>query len=159
LVLRDTASGLPKQGPPWDIEGEPGGRQNLTLKRPFEANNEVDTKGQTGHKQIPGHIKMRVSTTAPQTPGHLPRACTCHHGMALKPPAIFALRPIVRVRTWQRRRRRWQHMATSTNMSHPSHTRYVRLHASNTSCIPSRAHQIKALFPLTACKMHFTSVP
>src|SRR6266853_108297 len=82
LVLRDMAPRLPKQGPPWDIEGEPGGRQNLALKRPFKANNKVDTKGQTSHKQIPGCIKMQVSTTAPQTLGHLPRAHTHHRGVA-----------------------------------------------------------------------------
>jgi hypothetical protein len=40
--------GFLKEGPPWDIEGEPGGRQNFNLKRPFEAN-EGDGAGHTGH--------------------------------------------------------------------------------------------------------------
>src|SRR5712671_806640 len=107
LVLRDLAPRLPKKGPPWGIKGEPRGSQNFTLKRPFEAKM-GDNVGQTGHKQIPGHIKMRVSTTAPQTLGHLPWAHTHHCSAALKLPAIFALRPIKRAHTWQRRRRRWQ---------------------------------------------------
>ena len=58
-VLRDTAPGLPKKGPPWGIEGEPGGPKTFALKRPFEADSEGEDVGHFGHhKQIPGCIKM-----------------------------------------------------------------------------------------------------
>src|SRR6266851_5224433 len=149
LVLRDMASGLPKQGPPWDIEGEPGGRQNLALKRPFEADNEVDTEGQTGHKQIPGHIKMQVSTTAPQTPGHYsPWVCTHHRDAALKPPAIFILRPIKRACGW--RRTTCQCVATSTWQhimppSHVCHSLCCTACAGQTAPSPSNKAEV---FPL-----------
>jgi hypothetical protein len=49
LVLRDMAPGLPKQSPPWSIEGEPGGLKNSALKRPYKADNESDAMGHTGH--------------------------------------------------------------------------------------------------------------
>jgi len=103
LVLRDSAPGFPKQGPPWDIEGEPGGT------RPFEADNEGDDAGHFGHhEKEPGRIQTKSVQGPPQRPGHLPRACTRHRGAAFKPPAIFALRPIERAHSWQRRRTRWQ---------------------------------------------------
>ena len=67
LVLRDLAPGLPKKGPPWDIEGEPGGLKIFTLKRPFEANNEGDATGHTGHhKKIPGPTKIPSVQAPPQ---------------------------------------------------------------------------------------------
>jgi len=47
-ILKGMTPGFLKEGPPWDIEGEPGGRQNFNLKRPFEAN-EGDGAGHTGH--------------------------------------------------------------------------------------------------------------
>src|SRR5216683_8399259 len=109
LVLRDTAPGLPKQGPPWGIEREPGGRQTFESKRPFEADIEGDAVGHFGHHkrslvtlkphQYHQHLKYQT--------GHLPQAHTHHCSMALKPPASFTLRPIIRARTWQRRRTRW----------------------------------------------------
>ena len=55
LVLRDTAPGLPKQGLPWGIEGEPGGSKIFALKRPFEADNEGDDVGH--HRSLPSHIR------------------------------------------------------------------------------------------------------
>jgi hypothetical protein len=59
LVQRDMAPGLPKQGPPWSIEGEPGGLKNSTLKRPYEADNESDAAGHAGHlKNHPCRIEI-----------------------------------------------------------------------------------------------------
>jgi hypothetical protein len=105
-VLRDTAPGLPKQGPPWGIEGEPGGSKNAALKRPFEAENEGDAAGHTGHRKPPGHNKTLSAPPASQiTKYHSPRACTRHRDTALKSQA-FVLRPIERARG--RRRTRWQ---------------------------------------------------
>jgi len=73
LVLRDTAPGLPKQGPPWDIEGEPGEMKAFKLKRPFEAENEGDAVGHFGQeKRIPGYTKTKSALAPPQKPGHLP---------------------------------------------------------------------------------------
>src|SRR6266851_63996 len=107
LALRDMAPGLPKQGPPWDIKGEPGGPKNFTLKRPFEANNEGDATGHFGHyKNEPAHIKVLSVPLAPQISNHSPWARTRHHGAALKLPDIVVLRPIKRACSW--RRRRWQ---------------------------------------------------
>jgi hypothetical protein len=109
LVLRDLAPGLPKKGPPWDIEGEPGGSKIFEPKRPFEANIEGDATGHFGHhKKVPGRIQTKSVQGPPQTPGHLPWARTRHRGTALRPPAIFVLRPIERAHSWQRRRTRWQ---------------------------------------------------
>src|SRR6266851_816180 len=80
LVLRDSAPGLPKKGPPWDIEGEPGGLKIFTLKRPFEANNEGDAAGHTGHhKKIPGPTKIPSVQAPPQISNHYsPQVRTCH---------------------------------------------------------------------------------
>jgi hypothetical protein len=122
LVLRDSAPGFPKQGPPWDIEGEPGGT------RPFEADNEGDDAGHFGHhEKEPGRIQTKSVQGPPQRPGHLPRACTRHRGAAFKPPAIFALRPIERAHSWQRRRTRWQrgHLHRHEHVT-PRHTRDTR---------------------------------
>jgi hypothetical protein len=47
-ILKGMTPGFPEEGPPWDIEGEPGGRQNFNLKRPFEVN-EGNGTGHTGH--------------------------------------------------------------------------------------------------------------
>ena len=58
FVLRDVTPGFPKDDPPWGIEGEPGGIKTFGLRRPFKAKNAGITKGQTGHKKIPGHTKM-----------------------------------------------------------------------------------------------------
>ena len=145
LVLRDTAPRLPKQGPPWGITGEPEGT------RPFEADNEGNAVGHFGHHkrslvalkphQYHQHLKYQT--------GHLPQAHTHHCSMALKPPASFTLRPIIRARTWQRRRTRWQrgHLCQHEHVT-PHHTH--NMHDSNTSHashIPSCASQIKPCFP------------
>jgi len=92
-VLRDSAPGLPKKGPPWSIEGEPGGSKNAALKRPFEANYEGDAAGHTGHlRKPPSHIKTLSAPPASQiTKYHSPQACTRHRNTALKPPAILHL--------------------------------------------------------------------
>ena len=63
LVLRDMAPGLPKQGPPWGIEGEPEGSKNFALKRPFEADNEVDNVGH--QRSLPSHIQTPSVSSAP----------------------------------------------------------------------------------------------
>jgi len=147
LVLRDTAPGLPKQGLPWGIKREPGGRQTFKSKRPFEADIEGDATGHFGHHQKkPGHIKV---PSAPQTPGHLPQAHTCYYSAALKPPAIFALRLIERAHSWQRRRTRWQcnHLHRHEHVM-PHHTyNTCDSNTSHTSHIPSHASQIKPCFP------------
>jgi hypothetical protein len=141
-VLRDTAPGLPKQGPPWSIEGEPEGSKNSTLKRPYEADNESDAAGHTGHLEShPCHIKI---PSAPQTPKHhVPWGHTHRRNLPSKSPVISILRPIKRAHGWRRRRQR---VATSHfNMSRPRHVRHARLHtlhAGHLSC----ARQINALF-------------
>ncbi len=57
LVLRDSATGLSKQGLPWGIEGEPEGIRSFNLKKPFEANSKGNAVGYTGHyKNEPAHI-------------------------------------------------------------------------------------------------------
>src|SRR6266851_2368170 len=38
IVLRDLTHRHFEENPLWDIKGEPGGKMNLDLKRPFEAN-------------------------------------------------------------------------------------------------------------------------
>ncbi len=147
LVLRDSAPRFPRQGPPWGSEGEPGETKDFDLRRPSEANIEGDNVGHFGHHQMkPGRIKV---PSAPQTLGHLPRAHTRHHSAALKPPAIFTLRPIERAHSWQRRRTRWQrgHLCQHEHVT-PHHTH--NMHDSNTSHashIPSCASQIKPCFP------------
>jgi hypothetical protein len=112
-VLRDTAPGLPKQGPPWGSEGEPGGTKNFGLRRTFEAENEGDAADHTGHHQKkPGHIKVPL---APQISiYYTPWAHTFHRDAALKPPDIAALRPIERARDWKRK---WQCGHLNFNMS------------------------------------------
>ena len=68
-VLRDIAPGLPKQGPPWDIEGEPGGPKKFALKRPFEANNKGDATGHLGHHKRPLVTpKNHISTSNIKSP-------------------------------------------------------------------------------------------
>ncbi len=142
LALRDTAPGLPKQGPPWDIEGEPEGRQIFTLKRPFEANEGNDV-GHTGHhKNEASHIKAPSVSSAPQIPNHSPQACIHHYNTALKPPDIVVLRPIKRACGW--RRRRWQYGHLNQHIMPLSH---ARLYTSHTSHILSCAPQIKQKLP------------
>jgi len=34
-ISKGTTPGFPEEGPPWDIEGKPGGRWNFDLKRPL----------------------------------------------------------------------------------------------------------------------------
>jgi hypothetical protein len=121
-VLRDMAPGLPKQGPPWVIEGEPGGSKNSALKRPFEAENEGDAAGHTGHlENQPCRIKI---PSAPQTSkDHVPWGYTRHPNLPSKPLDIFVLRPIERVRGWRRRRQcvatsTWQHVTPRSHVRH-----------------------------------------
>jgi hypothetical protein len=144
LVLRDSAPGLSKHGPPWGIEGEPGGTNSFESKRPFEADIEGDAMGHFGHHQKkPGCIKV---PSAPQVSNYYsPRVHTCHRDVALKPPDTIILRPIERACGWRRRRQR---AVTNFNMSCPRHMRHMQLHASHASHIPSHAHRIKPSFPL-----------
>jgi len=101
-VLRDMAPGLPKQGLPWGIEGEPGGSKIFALKRPFEADNEGDDTGH--HRSLPSHIRT-PSVPAPQTPKHnVPCGCTRHPKPPWKLLDVVALRPIKRARDWRTRR-------------------------------------------------------
>ncbi len=142
LVLRDSAPRLPKQGPPWGIEGEPEGLKNFTLKRPFEAKT-GDDLGHTGH-----YRNQPCRTKTPSVPlisnHHTHQAHTFHRNVALKLPDIHILRPIERARGW---RRTTQRAATSTcqHVTPLSHVRLMRLHAGR---IPSRAPQIKKIPPL-----------
>ena len=125
LVLRDSAPGLPKKGPPWDIEGEPEGPKIFSLKRPFEADNKGDAAGHTGHlRSHPCRTKTPSVSSAPHMPNHSPRAFTHHRDAALKSPVIFILRPIERARNW--RRTMCQRTATSTwqHVMPPSHARH-----------------------------------
>jgi len=125
LVLRDSAPGLPKKGPPWDIEGELGGSKDFALKRPFEAENEGDTTGHTGHHRSQScPIKVPLVLQAPPqiSKDHLPWGHTHHPNPPPKPPDIFILRPIKRAHSWQRRRRRWQHGHLNQHIT-PCHTR------------------------------------
>jgi hypothetical protein len=139
-VLRDTAPGLPKQGPPWDIEGEPGGPKNFESKRPFEADNEGDAAGHFGHqKNKPGRIKTSSVPAVPQiSKDHLPWGRTRHPDPPPKPLDVFILRPIERARAWNWRRR-WQCGHLNFNMSRPHHARHAQLHASHAGRISSRA--------------------
>jgi len=58
-ILRNPAPGHFKEGPPWDIEWEPGGGKFSILKRPFEASNKGDGVGHISHyKDEPGHMKI-----------------------------------------------------------------------------------------------------
>ena len=157
LVLRDLAPGLPKKGPPWDIEGEPDGPKFFALKRPFEAENEGDAVGHTGHHQKkPGHIKV---LSAPQiSKNYAPWARTCHCDVALKLPDIVILRPIERACSWRRRRQR---VATSTQPTHHAHITHTTC---ATQCLTCQPHpklgtSNKAKFAPIAWNMHFTSVP
>ena len=166
LVLRDSAPGLPKKGPPWDIEGEPRGPKIFALKRPFEANNESDAVGHTGHhKKIPGPTKIPSVQAPPQISNHYsPRVRTHHHDAALKPPAIFILRPIERACNWRKTMRQcvatstWQHV---TPPSHVCHSQHRTVHTGQTAPSPSNKFGappicIEDAFhpsPLTVCKM------
>jgi hypothetical protein len=59
-ILKGTTPGFPEEGPPWDIEGEPGERWNFNLKRPFKAN-EGNSVGHIGHyKNEPGCTKFEL---------------------------------------------------------------------------------------------------
>ena len=104
-VLRDMAPGLPKQGPPWGIEGEPGGSKNFESKRPFEANIEGNATGHFGQeKRIPGCTKIpSVQASLQISKDHLPWGRTRHPDPPPKLPDIAALRPIERARDWKRR--------------------------------------------------------
>jgi hypothetical protein len=123
-TIKGATPGLPKQGPPWDIEGEPEETKAFKPKRPFEAENEGDTMGHTGHRKPPGHIKTLSAPPASQiTKYHSPQACTRHCDIALKLQA-FILRPIKRV--CGRRRTRWQHSHLPQPTHHTlSHTRHA----------------------------------
>jgi len=157
LVLRDTAPGLPKKGPPWDIEGEPGGPKIFALKRPYEADNEGDATGHTGHlENQPSHTQS-PSAPAPQTSKHhVPWGHTRRRDLPSKSPDVFVLRPIERVRAWNWRR--WQRSHLNQHVTLPSHVRHPLRHtacAGQTAPTPSN----KESFPLVACKMHFIPVP
>jgi len=152
LVLRDTAPGLPKKGPPWNIEGEPGSSKNFALKRPFEANNE----GDAGH-----HENQPCGTKTPSVPltsnHHTHRARTCHRDAALKSPVIFVLRPIERARSW---RRTTQRAATSTwQTCHAAVTRASPLRRTARAGQSAPSLSNKAKFSLIAWKKHSASVP
>jgi hypothetical protein len=156
LVQRDLAPGLPKHGPPWGIEGEPGGTNSFKSKRPFEANIEGNNAGHFGH-----HKNEPCYTKTPSVPlisnHHTHWTRIFHRNMALKLPVIFALRPIERVRN---RRRTMQCMATSTWQhvmppSHTYHSLHRTTHAGQTALSPLK----KAKFSLIAWKKHFASVP
>ena len=55
-ILKGMTPGFLKEGPPWDIEGEPGGRRNFNS---FEVN-EGDGAGHTGYyKNEPGRTKFK----------------------------------------------------------------------------------------------------
>ena len=139
LVLRDTALRLPKQAPPWDIEGEPGGPKFFTLKRPFKAGNKGEDAGHTGHHRSQScHTKTPSVSPAPQIPHHSPRVCTHYHDVALKLLEIVILRPIERACNWKRK---WQCAATSTwqHITPRSHMQHVQLHTSYAGHIPSCA--------------------
>ena len=124
-ALKGATPGLPKQGPPWDIEGEPGGTKAFEPKRPFEAENEGDAAGHTGHHENePCRIQSPSASSAPQISNHLPRARTRHRGATLKPPEIDVLRPIERARDWKRRG--WQRGHTPTSTCHARVTRATR---------------------------------
>ncbi len=139
LVLRDMAPGLSKQGPPWDIEGEPGGPKNFALKRLFEADNEGNATGHFGyHKKIPSCIQTPSVSPPPHISNHYsPRVRTHHHDVALKLPAIFILRPIERAHSWKRTRWQCSHL----------NQHVAQLHTSHAGHIPSCAHQIKQSSP------------
>jgi hypothetical protein len=158
-VLRDMAPGLPKQGPPWDIEGELRGLKDFALKRPFEAN-KCDATGHFGHhKNKPGHIKTSSVLATPHTlKHHVPWGCTCHHNPPSKSLVIFILRPIERVRDWKRRG--WQHGYTPTLTCHTRIT--CATHATQRLTRqphPKPCTSNKRRFPLTAWKRHFVPVP
>ena len=69
-ILRDPAPGHFEEGPPWDIEEEPGGEKTFDLKRPFEAK-KVDSAGHTGHhKNESGRSKIASVQAAPQISKH-----------------------------------------------------------------------------------------
>ena len=147
-VLRDSAPGLPKKGPPWDIEGELGGSKDFALKRPSEADSEGDAAGHLGyHKNKPGRIKTSSVPAVPQiSKDHLPWGRTRHPDPPPKTPDVFVLRPIERARAWNWRRR-WQRGHLNLNMSRPRHARHARLNALHAGRIPSRAPRIKEDFP------------
>jgi hypothetical protein len=135
LVLRDSAPGLPKKGPPWDIEGELGGSKDFALKRPFEADSEGDAAGHLGHQKKPGRIKTPSVHAPPQiSKNHLPWDYTRHPDPPLKPPDIAALRPIERVRDWKRRG--WQRGHTPTSTCHA----HVTCATCATQCLACRPH-------------------
>jgi hypothetical protein len=135
-VLRDTAPGLPKHGPPWDIEGELGGTT-------VEAENEGDAFD---------HRTPTSVTTAPLTTNnYVPWARTRHRHPPLKSPTVPVLRPIERAHGWRRRRRRWRrgHIQLQ-HVTPPSHARLGHAHtrASHAGRITSRARRIKQFPPL-----------
>ena len=140
-VLRDTAPGLPKHGPPWDIEGELGGMS------PFEAENEGDATGHTAHhKSLPCCIK--IPSASQITNHYAPGARTRHRHPPSKLPTVSVLRPVERARGWKRRRWRCGHVLQ--HVTSPSHTRLGHAHprASYAGHITSRAHRIKQFPPL-----------
>ena len=136
LVRMDSAPRLPKKGPPWDIEGEPGGLNIFELKWPFEAKNKSNIAGHTGHyKSEPCCTKI---TSAPQISiYYAPWACTFHCDAALKLPDTFVLRPIERAHGGGEE---GGNAATSTNMSHPHHMRDTHDSTPRTPATPQAAH-------------------
>ena len=85
IVLRDLAPGHFEEGPPWDIEEEPGGKEFFDLKRPFEAK-KSDGAGHTCHyKNEPGHTKTKsVQLCHRHKNNHVPLALHLSSRAAIK---------------------------------------------------------------------------
>ncbi len=76
IVLKNLAPRLPKEDPPWGIEGEPEGRQIFNSKRPVEVKNERNDEGHIDHKKVPSHEKLH------QPKQHLKHQRTIYLGAA-----------------------------------------------------------------------------
>ena len=150
-VLRDTAPGLPKHGPPWDIEGELGGT------RPFEAENESDADGHFGRTKT-----TSVASASQIRNNHVPWARTHHHHHAIK--LAYRLRfETHREGAWlaklEEKKVATRPLRTPTHHAPVTRVTWTRAPSRLARWLhPKPCTSNKALFPLVACKMHFASV-
>jgi hypothetical protein len=128
-VLKGSTPGHFEEGPPWDIEWEPGGGKFSILKRPFEASNEGDAAGHIGpHKNESGRSKIASVPAAPQiSKHHVPldlssrAAVEIVRHLGLEPEREVAVRVVL----WQNKTSRHQPPCDESRHRH-THSRVRR---------------------------------
>jgi hypothetical protein len=155
-ILMGSTPGHFEESPPWDIEWEPGGKEILDLKRPFEAKKGDDVDHFGPHKNEPGHPKIS-SVHAPQSNHHVPLASDMssravaeivqHLGLEAKREGVA-----VRVVLWQYMNKtlpvRTQPPCDESRQGHAhSHVRRSRALAPTRACTSNKAAPHAVMYP------------